>query len=151
MMSCQVARQQHWMAPATETGNMSRMLHHSRGFTLIEIMVVLLFVALLASLVTPMVVSSIEHAKESTLKEDLSVMRRAIDAYRGDKGKYPEDLETLVKHRYIRVVPIDPFTGRADSWVLKRADEDGEEDEGIRDVRSGYEGLNADGESYATW
>lgn len=119
-----------------------------RGFTLVELLVVLLLVALLASLVTPVVIQSISRAKESTLKEDLFVMRKAIDDYYADKGGYPEDLDTLATERYIRRVPVDPITEARD-WVLVQSDDP--EQTGIVDVNSAADARAGDGSRYNEW
>lgn len=80
----------------------------------------LMLVALLASIATPMVTKSIERAKVSTLMESLFVIRKAIDDYYADNGKYPASLEDLVTERYIRKIPEDPITESKSSWVLVR-------------------------------
>jgi len=83
------------------------------GFTLIELIVVLTVLALLLTIAVPRYFSHIEHAKEATLKQDLSVMRDAIDKFHGDKGRYPDQLDELVSARYIRTIPVDPITESA--------------------------------------
>ncbi|HKK06823.1 MAG TPA: prepilin-type N-terminal cleavage/methylation domain-containing protein [Gammaproteobacteria bacterium] len=118
----------------------------ARGFTLIELMVVLLLLALLASIVAPVATKSVGRAKESTLKEDLFILRKGLDDYYSDHGKYPEELQTLVEEHYIRDVPKDPVTDDAGSWVLKRTD-----DNGIIDVHSGADGTARDGTRYSDW
>lgn len=120
------------------------------GFTLIELLLVLMLVALLAGIAAPVVSSSIQRGKESTLKEDLFVMRKAIDDYYADTGRYPEQLEVLEDKRYLRRIPNDPFTGRIDTWELVRSST-GEPYEGISDVRSGQEGSASDGSMYKSW
>lgn len=126
----------------------------SRGFTLIELLLVLFMVALLASLVAPVVTGSIGRAKESALREDLQVLRKAIDNHYADHGKYPAEIEVLVEKRYLRKIPDDPITGRRDSWVLVRQDRPadfGAKAAGIIDVRSGADGTAADGTAYKDW
>jgi len=125
-----------------------------RGFTLIELLLVLTLVALLASLVTPVVTGSISRAKESTLREDLYVLRKAIDDFHGDHGRYPTELAQLVEKRYVRKIPSDPFTGKPDTWVLVRKDgppEFGASAAGIIDVRSGATESSSDGTAYKEW
>lgn len=121
-----------------------------RGFTLMELLVVLALVAVLAALVTPVVSSSIQRAKEATLKENLFVLRKAIDDYYADVGAYPPSLDALVEKRYVRKVPTDPVTERSDSWQVTREEEGGEE-AGIIDVHSGAEEEAADGSAYREW
>lgn len=121
-----------------------------RGFTLIELLVVLLLVALLASLAAPEVSQSVVRAKESALRQDLYVMREAIDDYYADHGQYPVELSLLVEQRYLRRIPPDPITGSSTSWRLVVVDnEDGEQ--GIIDIRSGAEGRSIDETAYNEW
>jgi len=119
------------------------------GFTLIELLLVLLIVLLLASLTAPVVTHSVQRARESSLKQSLQVMRRAIDDFYADHGSYPNTLEVLVEKRYIRKMPHDPITERRDSWVLIRAG-DGQSgtEGGIVDIRSGSEDKGSDGIPY---
>lgn len=119
----------------------------ARGFTLIELLLVLTLVALLASLAAPVVSQSVVRAKESVLREDLFVMRKALDDYYADTGTYASELAVLVEKRYLRRLPVDPFTERSDSWVAVAA----EEGEGVADVRSGTEATSAQGVPYAEW
>lgn len=123
------------------------MVRRNRGFTLMELLIVLALISLLAGIVGPMISQSIHRSREAALKENLFVMRKAIDDFYADRGAYPGDLQKLVEHRYLRAVPEDPLTERADSWVTENA-EDGE---GMVDVRSGAEGQDGDGKSYHNW
>jgi general secretion pathway protein G len=120
------------------------------GFTLMEMLLVLLLVALLASLVAPVVTSGIQRARESTLKEDLYALRKAIDDYYADLGAYPPELDELVKRRYLRRIPPDPLTEKRETWVLVRA-EDEKGKPGIVDVRSGSEERASDGSYFKDW
>ncbi|MFA6902441.1 MAG: prepilin-type N-terminal cleavage/methylation domain-containing protein [Gallionellaceae bacterium] len=122
----------------------------ARGFTLLELLFVLIIVALLAGIVGPMLLGSISRARESTLKEDLFVMRKAIDDYYTDNGKYPGELAELVNKRYLRSIPADPVTERRDTWIVIRGSNDRERD-GILDVRSGSELAANDGTPYRDW
>lgn len=122
----------------------------ARGFTLLELLFVLLIVALLASIVGPVLIGSIGHARESTLKEDLYILRKAIDSYYADNGKYPDDLASLVDKRYLRGIPADPVTERRDTWIIVRTD-NGRAGGGIIDVRSGSELKANDGTPYREW
>jgi prepilin-type N-terminal cleavage/methylation domain-containing protein len=121
----------------------------ARGFTFIELLLVLFLVALLASIVAPVVTGSLQRARESTLREDLRVLRKAIDDHYADTGLYPATLDDLVSKRYLRAVPVDPVTGRADSWVLERASSGATA--GISDVRSGSEERDGEGVPYREW
>lgn len=118
------------------------------GFTLVELLLVLFLIALLASLVTPLATKSVDQAKESALKEDLQVLRKAIDDYYANTGHYPQSLMQLVDKRYIRRLPDDPLTGNATSWIETRSDDTRG---GIRDVHSGADGKASDGKPYRDW
>lgn len=122
----------------------------ARGFTLIELLFVLVIVALLAGIVGPVLVHSIGNARESTLKEDLFVMRKAIDDYYADNGKYPAELVNLTDKHYLRRIPADPVTDRIDTWVLVRVTSDDGEG-GIVDVHSGSTQTASDGTLYRDW
>ena len=88
-----------------------------RGFTLIELLVVLAIIALLLSIVLPNYFRPLDRANDVMLRDNLKVMRKAIDQYQADKGGYPENLQALVSSRYLQAIPVDPITGRADTWV----------------------------------
>ena len=120
----------------------------SRGFTLVELLLVLFLVALLASLVMPVATKSVDQAKESALKENLHVLRKAIDDYYANTGRYPQSLTQLVEKRYIRRIPVDPLTGKSTSWVEIRPEDLAE---GVRDVHSGADGNASDGKPYRDW
>lgn len=120
----------------------------NRGFTIMELLLVLMLVALLASLASPVVTKSIHRAKESTLKESLFVLRKAIDDYYADHGQYPEDLQNLVNERYIRKIPLDPLTETATDWKLVR---EGSSEGRIVDVKTSSQAKAADGTPYQTW
>lgn len=119
-----------------------------KGFTIMELLLVLMLVALLASIAAPVVTNSIQRAKESTLKESLFVLRKAIDDYYADTGRYPASLRDLVAGRYIRKIPVDPLTETDNDWKLIRE----KNTEGnIIDVKSGSEAKARDGTAYQTW
>ena len=118
------------------------------GFTLVELLLVLFVVALLASLVAPVVTGTIQRARESSLKEDLHQMRKALDDFYTDNGRYPESLQQLAEKRYLRKIPVDPITDKATTWIEVKGEG---KDTGIMDVRSGAEEKAADGVSYRDW
>ena len=122
----------------------------SRGFTLIELLIVLAIVGTLLTIAVPSYFASLDNAKETSLRQSLSVMRTAIDHYKGDLGKYPENLQELVTAKYLRSVPSDPITGAPDQWVLEMGGEAGQAS-GVRDVHSGAPGNGKDGTPYASW
>ncbi len=88
-----------------------------RGFTLIELMVVLTVIALLLSVVVPDYVGRMKRAEEAVLQENLSVMRDALDKHYADAGRYPATLDELVSKRYLRSIPNDPFTQSSSTWI----------------------------------
>lgn len=120
-----------------------------RGFTLIELLVVMSIIALLLALALPRYFGHIDKSREVILKQDLAVMRDAIDKFHGDKGRYPESLEELVDTRYLRAIPIDPITEAPNAWVTvpPPADEAG----GVYDVKSSAPGTAKDGTAFAEW
>jgi general secretion pathway protein G len=124
------------------------------GFTLVELMIVMLIIAVLLALAVPKYTSSVKQAKEAVLKEDLHVLRGAIDAYTVDKQKAPQSLDDLVSAGYIKSIPEDPFTHRADSWqpvmtdTLRSVDQT---EPGIDDVHSGSTESSSEGQPYSSW
>jgi len=124
------------------------------GFTLIELMIVMLVIGVLMTIAIPNYVSAVKAAKESVLKEDLHVMRGAIDSYTMDKQKAPQSLQDLVDAGYLRAVPIDPMTRTAESWAPDQSDAMHSLDQtepGIDDVHSGDQETGSDGQPYSTW
>jgi general secretion pathway protein G len=128
--------------------------HAEAGFTLLELMIVMVVIGLLAAIAIPSYTNNVRNAKEAVLKEDLHTMRVAIDSYTVDKQKAPQSLDDLVQAGYLKTMPVDPFTRRSDTWVPVQSDSLSSLDQtqsGIDDVHSGA-GLNAsDGTSYASW
>ena len=119
------------------------------GFTLIELLVVMAIIATLLSIVAPRYFNSVEKAKEAVLRQDLMIMRDAIDQFYADFGKYPLDLEELVDRRYLRSIPIDPMTESDTTWIGMPSPN--EEEEGVYDVHSGFTGRALDGTFYEEW
>lgn len=120
-----------------------------RGFTLIELLVVMTIIATLLMIALPRYFRSLERSREAVLREDLFVMRDAIDKYHADLAHYPETLTSLVEQHYLRGVPVDPQTRSSETWVTV-ANEDPEVP-GIRDVHSGSPAVASDGTSFAAW
>jgi general secretion pathway protein G len=128
--------------------------HRDAGFTLIELLIVMTIIAILATLAIPRFTASIKSAREAVLKEDLHVMRDAIDSYTMDKQKAPQSLDDLVQNGYLRAIPQDPMTHAADSWVTDTSDamySIDQTDPGITDVHSGSQETGSDGQPYSSW
>lgn len=118
------------------------------GFTLIELLVVMVIIATLLSIVAPRYFKSLDRSKETVLRQDLNIMRDAIDKFYGDTGKYPLSLDELAEKRYLRTVPVDPLTESSGTWVVISPPND---TEGVYDVRSGSPEKAQDGTFYETW
>jgi general secretion pathway protein G len=124
------------------------------GFTLIELMIVMLIIGVLMAIAVPNYISAIKAAKESVLKEDLHVMRQAIDSFTMDKQKAPQSLQDLVESGYLKKIPEDPMLRSSDSWVVEQSDalrSVDQSDPGIDDVHSGDQEQGSDGQPYSTW
>lgn len=119
-----------------------------KGFTFVEVMVVLAIVALLLTIALPRYFSGLERAKETVLRQDLMTMRQAIDDYHVDKGVYPYSLQTLVDESYLRAIPVDPLTEQNDSWLIVPLPD---YSIGVYDIQSGAEGYSSDGSAYSDW
>jgi len=121
--------------------------HNKFGFTLIELLVVMVIIASLLAIAVPRYFRSLDHSKEVVLKQDLAVMRDAIDKFYADRGRYPETLVELATERYIRDVPEDPMTRSVETWIV--VSRDGADDQGVYDVQSGAEGNSQDGTPFS--
>ena len=91
----------------------------ARGFTLIELIVVMSIVALLVTVALPRYFSHLDRSKEAVLRADLATMRDALDKHFADRGRYPDRLEALAELRYLRAIPVDPITESATTWVAR--------------------------------
>ncbi len=128
--------------------------HGQSGFTLIELMIVMMIISILVAIAVPNYVAAQRAAREAVLKEDLHVMREAIDSYTQDKAKAPQSLDDLVQAGYLKSMPEDPITRRTDTWVPVQEEamtSIDQTDPGIDDVHSGAEGTASNGESYSSW
>ena len=125
-----------------------------RGFTLIEVLIVITLVTILASVGLATYTNSVRRSREAVLREDLFRMRDAIDQYYADKNKYPSTLQDLVSDGYLREIPKDPITDSADTWQTINAESDpanAAQEPGIFNVKSGSEDTSMDGTKYSEW
>lgn len=137
-------------APSIATGRW----RSSRGFTIIELMVVMTIIVTLATIAMVQYRQSVQMARESVLKDDLFKMRDAIDQYYADKTQYPTTLDDLVTAGYLRAVPKDPITNAVDSWRSVPSEPDPNNPSvtpGVYDVKSGSDQTAIDGSRYADW
>ena len=124
------------------------------GFTLIELMVVMSLIVILASIGLATYTNSVTRSKEAVLKEDLFRMRDALDQYYADKEKYPPALDELISGKYLRALPVDPFTQSADTWQTEMSELDPNKptaEPGVANVKSGSDRVALDGTKYADW
>ena len=132
---------------ATKTGR-------RRGFTLLELMIVLTIIAVLVGIAIPTYQAMIKRSRESTLKVNLHSMREVIDQYTADKKKAPQSLQDLIEGHYFRELPLDPITGSRDTWLTEFGTDVSSPDQtdtGITNVHSGAPGVASDGSQYSTW
>ncbi|HEY7305622.1 MAG TPA: type II secretion system protein [Bryobacteraceae bacterium] len=140
------------MAPSKKATEVLR--RAVRGFTLIELMVVMAIISILLSIAIPVYQKSITRAKESVLRNNLFTIRAMIDEYTIDKQKAPESLQDLVSDGYLRQIPQDPMTGSDQSWKITMEDTPvggSTGAPGIFDVHSGSDKTGLDGSAYADW
>lgn len=121
----------------------------AKGFTLVELLVVLAIIATLLSLAAPRYTGSVDKAKEAVLRENLATLRGSIDKFYGDTGKYPAALEDLITQRYLRRIPIDPVTDSPTTWIVVAPTDP--QKGAIFDVKSGASGKSRDGTAYKDW
>jgi general secretion pathway protein G len=125
------------------------------GFTLIEVLIVMVIITILAGISLGIYNNSIVKAREAVLLQQLSELREAMDRYYADKNKWPSRLETLVDEKYIRAVPVDPLTNSATTWQTTYGEPDPSNpsaEPGISDVHSGAEQVSPlTGTPYSEW
>src|SRR3989442_12800559 len=123
-----------------------------RGFTLLELMIVITIIIILAAIVLPQYQKTISAAREAVLRDDLYKMRSLIDQYAADKGKLPPSLDELVSSGYMREIPVDPFTDQKD-WTVTMGDDPNSSggEQGVTDVHSASPEVSSDGKPYSEW
>jgi general secretion pathway protein G len=125
------------------------------GFTLVELMIVMAIIMVLAVVAVPSYIAAMRSAREAALKEDLHVLRNAIDSYTADKQKAPQELQDLVQEGYLRTIPEDPMTHSKETWVTEKSETlssvDQTDSGGIDDVHSGSQEQGSNGQPYNTW
>jgi len=121
-----------------------------RGFTLVELLVVMTVIGLLLSIAAPRYFEHVARAKETVLKHNLAGMRQAIDKFYADRTRYPVSLQELVQQKYLREVPLDPVTDSTETWrVLPPQGQ--AQGSAVFEVRSGAPGQATEGGLYASW
>ena len=120
-----------------------------KGFTLIELLAVMVIIALLLTVAAPKYFGSVDRSRESILHQDLATMREALDKYYGDTGQYPDEIQDLVKRKYLRSIPRDPITDSDTTWVIIAPTNDAKG--AVYDIKSGASGNGADGTAYSDW
>jgi len=124
-----------------------------KGYTLLELMIVVAIVGILVSLAIPNFQQSAMKAKETALKQNLFTMRAVLDQYYADRGDYPDSLQSLVEAQYLRAIPMDPFTKSSTTWTEIYEDQQEGDDSpaGVYDIKSGSDGIAVDGTPYKDW
>lgn len=123
-----------------------------RGFTLLELIIVLTIITILLSVGIPAYQAIIVRARESVLKQNLYLLRRQIQTFAADQGRYPQSLQELVDRGYLRELPLDPITDSRETWQeIKEEGESLGEQPGVVDVKSGAEGISSEGTPYSEW
>jgi general secretion pathway protein G len=122
---------------------------NQKGFSLLELMISMFILVILLSVALPTYQRSVQHARETVLKENLWQMRRAIDQFAADKGKLPQSLDDLIKDNYLREKPVDPITEKAE-WTEIQGEDINSQDsaQGLKDVKSMAEGEDTEGKKF---
>ena len=123
-----------------------------RGFTMLELMIVISIIVILAVIAMPQYQKSVTHARETVLRDNLYQLRKAIDLYGADKGKLPQSLDDLVTAGYVREIPLDPITGEKD-WVVETGEDASSltGEQGVINVRSASPDPSTEGKPYNEW
>lgn len=137
------------MIGKSEMQNAKRKTQNCRGFSLLELMIAMFILIILLSVALPTYQYTVQHAKETVLRENIHRIEDAIDQYAADKGKLPQSIDELVEAKYLREKPIDPITEKAE-WEPEMGDDgfSGEGGQGMIGVRSLAEGEDSSGKPY---
>jgi general secretion pathway protein G len=128
--------------------NNGKALKPARGFTFVELMVVMAIIAMLIAIALPRYFEGLQRAREAVLMENLNVMRKAIDHYHADKNSYPANLQTLVSERYLKFIPEDPITNSTETWQIELPPDNANQ---VYDVHSGSSETASNGTLYNAW
>jgi general secretion pathway protein G len=142
------------MQTRTKQSSLASFSRSRRGFTLIELMIVLAIISILVSMAIPIANAAIMRAKESVLKGNLHTLRMLIDQYTADKLKAPQSLQDLVTAGYLRQIPKDPITLSSETWEIVMGDTNlmpEQTETGIVDIHSGSSAISSEGTGYNTW
>ena len=125
-------------------------MQNNRGFSLLELMIAMFILIILISVAMPTYYYTVQHARETVLKENLLQMRKAIDQYAADKGKLPQSIDQLIEAKYLRERPIDPITETSDAWQEVTGEDPNsiDDEQGLVDVKSGAEGEDTNGKPF---
>jgi general secretion pathway protein G len=134
---------------ATNQRNNNTTLRNRQGYTLIEMMIVVSIISILATMALPSFQKSLVRAKETNLRRSLFIMRDTIDQFYADHGRYPGSLQDLETEKYVRQIPMDPFTGSSDTWIT--IPPEGFAEGNVYDVHSGSNLVGLDGTPYNEW
>lgn len=140
------------MGKSTVIGKLNKLSAESRGFTLLELMIVISIIIILAAITLPQYQRTIVATREAVLRDDLSKMRSLIDQFAADKGRLPQSLDELASEGYMREVPVDPFTGAKDWAVTTGEDPNSNEGQsGMTDIHSSSAEVSTEGTAYSEW
>ena len=127
-------------------------LGSARGFTLLELMIVMFIIIILVTVAMPQYQHYVQRARETVLKDDLKKMRLLIDQYAADKTKLPQSLQELVDAGYMREIPKDPITGETDWQLITGDDPNSTKGEtGLIDIKSASPDTSSEGTPYSDW